>query len=67
MNKKYYSFEELDNIEATLIDTLGVEEVYKNLTKWLGYETLGEFLSDLCRDYDINVDEEGEKENDNNN
>lgn len=61
MNKKYYTFEELDSIELQIINMLGVEEVYKNIVKWLGYETLGEFLRDLCRNYDIEINEEGEE------
>lgn len=66
MDKDYYSFGELDDIELQVIETLGVKEVYNNLSKWLGYEKLEDFLRDLCRDYEINVDEEVE-ENDNNN
>ena len=66
MNKNYYTFEEIDDIELQLIETLGVENVYNTLVKWLGYDKLEEFLRDLCCDYDINVDEEG-GENDNNN
>lgn len=61
MNKKYYSFGELDNIEEQLIDMVGVEELYTALSKWLGYEKLEKFLKDYCRDYDIELD--GEVEN----
>jgi hypothetical protein len=66
MNKEHYEFKEIDDIEETVINLLGVEEVYNNLSKWLGYETLEKFLRDLCRDYDIDIDEETE-ENDNSN
>lgn len=66
MNKEYYKFEEIDNIELQVIEMLGVENVYNALVKWLGYDKLKGFLKDLCRDYDIKIDE-GVEENDNNN
>ena len=62
MNKEYYTFEELDNIEEQLIDMVGVDEVYTAMSKWLGYEKLGQFLKDFCRDYDIQLDEEVEED-----
>lgn len=62
MNKNYYTFEEIDRIELQLIEMLGVEEVYNNLVKWLGYYKLEEFLKDLCRDYDIKIEEEMEED-----
>lgn len=61
MNKEYYTFGKIDDIELQLIEMLGVEELYKNITKWLGYDKLEAFLKDLCRDYDINIDGEGEE------
>ena len=63
MNKEYYTFEEIDNIEEELIDMVGVNELYNAMSKWLGYEKLEQFLVDYCRDHDIQVDEEvGEDE-----
>lgn len=63
MNKEYYTFEELDDIELQLIETMGVNELYTAMSKWLGYEKLEQFLKDYCRDYDIQLDEEvGENE-----
>lgn len=63
MNKNYYTFEELDGIELQLIEMMGVDELYTAMSKWLGYEKLGQFLKDFCRDYDIQLDEEvGENE-----
>lgn len=61
MNKEYYTFEELDDIELQLIETMGVDEVYTAMSKWLGYDKLGQFLKDFCRDYDIQLDEEVEE------
>lgn len=58
MNKNYYTFEELDGIELQLIEMMGVDELYTAMSKWLGYEKLGQFLKDFCRDYDIQLDEE---------
>ena len=63
MNKEYYTFEEIDNIEEKLIDMVGVNELYTAMSKWLGYEKLEQFLVDYCRDHDIQLDEEvGEDE-----
>lgn len=63
MNKEYYTFEELDGIELQLIETMGVDELYTAMSKWLGYEKLEQFLRDYCQDYDIQLDEEvGENE-----
>lgn len=62
MNKEYYTFEELDDIELQLIETMGVKELYTEMSKWLGYEKLGQFLKDFCRDYDIQLDEEVEED-----
>lgn len=62
MNKEYYTFEELDDIELQLIETMGVKELYTAMSKWLGYEKLGQFLKDFCRDYDIQLDEEVEED-----
>lgn len=61
MNKEYYTFKEIDNIEEELIDMMGVDELYTAMSKWLGYEKLGQFLKDFCRDYDIQLDEEVEE------
>ena len=58
MKKEYYTMEELDNIEEELIDMVGVDELYTAMSKWLGYEKLEQFLKDMCRDYDIELDEE---------
>lgn len=60
MNKNYYTFEEIDNIEEELIDMVGVDELYTAMSKWLGYEKLEQFLRDYCRDHDIQLDEEVE-------
>ena len=62
MNKEYYTFEEIDNMEEKLIDMVGVDELYTAMSKWLGYEKLGQFLKDFCRDYDIQLDEEEDEE-----
>lgn len=63
MNKKYYTFGEIDDIELQLIETVGVDELYTAMSKWLGYEKLEQFLKDYCRDHGIQVDEEvGENE-----
>lgn len=62
MNKEYYTFEELDDIELQLIETMGVDELYTAMSKWLGYEKLEQFLRDFCRDYDIQLDEEVEED-----
>lgn len=63
MNKEYYTFEEIDNIEEQLIEMVGVDELYTAMSKWLGYEKLEQFLVDYCRDHDIQLDEEvGEDE-----
>lgn len=63
MNKEYYTFKEIDNIEEQLIDMVGVEELYTAMSKWLGYEKLEQFLRDYCTDCDIQLDEEvGEDE-----
>ena len=40
MNKNYYTFEEIDNIEEELIDMVGIDELYTAMSKWLGYEKL---------------------------
>lgn len=58
MEKDYYTFEELDNIEEQLLNMVGSEELYIAVSKWLGYEKLGEFMKDYCRDYDIELDSE---------
>ena len=60
MNKNYYTFEEIDNIEEELIDMVGVDELYTAMSKWLGYNKLEQFLKDFCRDHDIQLDEEVE-------
>lgn len=62
MNKNYYTFGEIDNIEEKLIDMVGVDELYTAMSKWLGYEKLEQFLRDYCRDYDIQLDEEVEED-----
>lgn len=63
MNKEYYTFKEIDDIELQLIETMGVDELYTAMSKWLGYEKLEQFLKDYCRDHDIELDEEvGEDE-----
>lgn len=62
MNKNYYTFEKIDNIEEELIDMVGVDELYTAMSKWLGYEKLEQFLRDYCRDYDIQLDEEVEED-----
>lgn len=63
MNKNYYTFGELDDIELQLIEMMGVEELYNAISKWLGYEKLEQFLKDFCRDHDIQLDKEvGEDE-----
>ena len=62
MNKEYYTFEEIDNIEEKLIDMVGVDELYNAMSKWLGYEKLEQFLVDYCRDHDIQLDEEVEED-----
>ena len=62
MNKNYYTFEEIDNIEEELIDMVGIDELYTAMSKWLGYEKLEQFLRDYCRDYDIQLDEEVEED-----
>lgn len=61
MNKEYYTFKEIDNIEEKLIDMVGVDELYIAMSKWLGYEKLEQFLKDFCHDYDIQLDEEVEE------
>ena len=61
MNKEYYTFEELDDIELQLVEAVGVNELYNAMSKWLGYEKLEQFLKDFCRDYDIQLDEEVEE------
>ena len=60
MNKNYYTFEEIDNIEEELIDMVGFEKLYNAVCTWLGYDKLQKFLRDYCRDYDIQLDEEVE-------
>ena len=62
MNKNYYTFGEIDNIEEKLIDMVGVDELYTAMSKWLGSEKLEQFLRDYCRDYDIQLDEEVEED-----
>ena len=63
MNKEYYTFKEIDDIEEELTDMVGVNELYTAMSKWLGYEKLEQFLKDYCRDHDIQLDEEvGENE-----
>ena len=62
MNKNYYTFGEIDNIEEELIDMVGIDELYTAMSKWLGYEKLEQFLRDYCRDYDIQLDEEVEED-----
>lgn len=63
MNKEYYTFEEIDDIEEQVIEMVGVDELYAAMSKWLGYEKLEQFLTDYCRDHDIQLDEEvGEDE-----
>ena len=62
MNKEYYTFKEIDNIEEELIDMVGVNELYNAMSKWLGYEKLEQFLRDYCMDYDIQLDEEVEED-----
>ena len=64
MNKNYYTFEEIDNIEEELIDMVGVDELYTAMSKWLGYNKLEQFLKDFCRDHDIQLDEEVEDDED---
>ena len=62
MNKNYYTFEKIDNIEEELIDMVGVDELYTAMSKWLGYEKLEQFLRDYCIDHDIQLDEEVEED-----
>ena len=62
MNKEYYTFEEIDNMEEKLIDMVGVEELYNGVSAWLGYEKLEQFLRDYCMDWDIQLDEEEDEE-----
>lgn len=62
MNKNYYTFEEIDNIEEKLIEMVGVEELYNGVSAWLGYEKLEQFLRDYCMDWDIQLDEEDVEE-----
>lgn len=62
MNKEYYTFKEIDNIEEELIDMVGVEELYNGVSAWLGYEKLEKFLRDYCMDWDIQLDEEEDEE-----
>lgn len=62
MNKEYYTFEEIDDIEEKLIDMVGVEELYNGVSAWLGYEKLEQFLRDYCMDWDIQLDEEDVEE-----
>ena len=61
MNKEYYTFEEIDNIEEKLIDMVGINELYNAMSKWLGYEKSEQFLRDYCMDWDIQLDEEDEE------
>ena len=62
MNKEYYTFKEIDDIEEKLIEMVGVEELYNAMSKWLGYEKLEQFLRDYCMDWNIQLDEEEEDE-----
>lgn len=62
MNKEYYTFGELDDIELQLVEAVGVDELYTAMSKWLGYEKLEQFLKDFCRDHDIQLDEEVEED-----
>ena len=62
MNKEYYTFEEIDNLEEKLIDMVGCEELYNAVSIWLGYEKLEKFLRDYCMDWDIQLDEEDDEE-----
>ena len=58
MNKKYYTFEELDKIQEQLEEEIGSESLFDNIMCWLDVDTRQDFFKDMCRDYDIELDEE---------
>lgn len=58
MNKKYYTMEELDNIEERLVEQIGKESLFDNIMCWLDVDTRRDFFKDMCRDYDIELDGE---------
>lgn len=63
MNKKYYTNEELDTIQEQLEEQIGEESLFNNIMCWLDVDTRRDFFKDMCRDYDIELDEEvGENE-----
>ena len=62
MNKEYYTMEELDNIQEQLIEQIGEESLFDNIMCWLDVDTRRDFFKDMCRDYDIELDEEVEED-----
>lgn len=64
MYKDYYTMEEIDEIENELIERVGESQLLNELLKWLSYDTKRDFYDDVCRLYDITIDEEEEDEED---
>ena len=64
MYKDYYTMEEVDEIEGELIERIGEKQLLNELLKWLSYDIKREFYDDVCRLYDITIDEEEVEEND---
>lgn len=62
MNKKYYTDEELDTIQEQLEEEIGRESLFDNIMCWLDVDTRRDFFKDMCRDYDIELDEEVEED-----
>ena len=61
MYKDYYSMEEIDNIQNELIERIGEKELLNEFLLWSSYDTKRNFFEDVCNDYDITIDEEGEE------
>ena len=56
--------EEIDEIENELIERVGESQLLNELLKWLSYDTKRDFYNDVCRLYDITIDEEEDEEDD---
>lgn len=62
MYKDYYTMEEIDEIENELIERVGENQLLNALLKWLSYDTKRDFYNDVCRLYDITIDDEEEED-----
>lgn len=55
MTNKKWSFDDV-------IEAVGIDEVLTQLKAWMPTDQLQEFVNDCVHDYDLDYDEESEKE-----